>query len=286
MPKRTQLPQPAACPPFCDASHSTDVLDPGTELHTGAATYVPTPTPGSGNDVETYAMRYVDEDGTVTSAVSMVVDAADCLPELPAGQARRVAAGLLAAADAIDPPANGNLGNNVNEVGSDQSFSQTRENVPGGGNNVPTTPAWLTAPCPAWCIGPHRDADHPVDRVHWSAQPQVPLTLHDPVEKAGGGYEPQSLTVYLEQPVRVAAPEVRLAIGDGGPGRETVMTVTEAKTLLRELRGLVAAATDTGDPVDTATELLRHGLGFETTADGGVRAMGRVNTALLAGGAS
>lgn len=93
-------PQNVTCPPWCTASHRSD--EPNTTHHFAAGREFPTSVDGEQDyDIKVYASTYINADG-VTSLVSLLRDAADCL-DLSPNRAREIGQALIEAANQIDP---------------------------------------------------------------------------------------------------------------------------------------------------------------------------------------
>ncbi len=116
-------------------------------------------------------------------------------------------------------------------------------------------PAWLTAPCPGWCLGDidHDPQTHPDDRHHLSATHAVQLHAMDYTNFAtptGHEYHPRSLMASLTQHYREAEP--RISLGDDSTLDWWVyLTLDEAHQHAVHLMDLVMAGR-TGKDLDVS----------------------------------
>lgn len=104
-------------------------------------------------------------------------------------------------------------------------------------------PAWLTTPCPAWCIDRHGEGDHPDDRLHVSRTLSQPLLTMDPVNygpPTEPDYRPLELTGSLTQHYLQA--EARIVIDDTEFEFARYLTLDEAEGFAGQLLELVRAA--------------------------------------------
>lgn len=103
-------------------------------------------------------------------------------------------------------------------------------------------PYWQDAPCPPWCVVPHRDYDHPDDRWHDSEQTVIKLSLEAPVRAVIGDevlMDVPELCTELTQGYREA--DARVAIIHNGS--ETLpLTLAEAALLRDSLTEMLDAA--------------------------------------------
>jgi hypothetical protein len=106
-------------------------------------------------------------------------------------------------------------------------------------------PYWQHTPCPPWCGSPHRDGDHPDDRVHRSEWDKViPLTLSKSVRLPHeyGFDDPVELLVWTEQQYREAEARVQV-VQEPTPGSRPIdLTLAEARKLGRALLRAVELA--------------------------------------------
>jgi hypothetical protein len=115
----------------------------------------------------------------------------------------------------------------------------------GNPDSNPKTPYWQTTPCPAWCVVPHRDFDHPDDRWHDSEQTVIKLSTEPPVRDVVGEsvfHEIPGLAAELTQSYREAEPRVVLIENECQAFR---MTLAEAVTLRDTLTELISTAAGT-----------------------------------------
>ncbi|MFI6299514.1 DUF6907 domain-containing protein [Nonomuraea sp. NPDC050790] len=109
------------------------------------------------------------------------------------------------------------------------------------------SPAWLTA-CPAWCIEDHHGADHPDDRVHWSAYRSTPAHTMQ-YEDCGSPNEPghmaHSASLVLVQHYREAEP--RVSLSDNANDKWSLqMTLAEAEQVARHILDIIHTAREGG----------------------------------------
>lgn len=132
---------------------------------------------------------------------------------------------------------------------SDDTTSQSPEPSPG-------KPFWHIGQCPAWCWGGHDDADHPNDRMHlsqWShnvvlslePEPFDKLQARSKSEEKRGlhmdsTFEPEFLSMHLEQGYREIAPRVWLGFGETNKGHW--LTPDEAGRVAEALLAAAEAA--------------------------------------------
>lgn len=116
---------------------------------------------------------------------------------------------------------------------------------------------WQTTPCPPWCVGPHRDSDHPTEREHQGLYFSTPLTETKP-EQYGPNlagetftFQPPPLMACLIQHVRYAVPNIEMCVGDGEVS--ATVTLDEAEQIAGNLTELIAQGRGT-PPVQTPAE--------------------------------
>ena len=112
---------------------------------------------------------------------------------------------------------------------------------------APVRPSWQVDPCPAWCVGDHREEDHPDDRQHRSASVAVPVVVrrtavqHDALVRAA---ESAEFEVGVSR--RDGEQDTWLYLGEG-PGASLEVSAESAERLLAaaqaRLRGVHEAAT-------------------------------------------
>ncbi|SEC95618.1 hypothetical protein SAMN04489727_5747 [Amycolatopsis tolypomycina] len=115
------------------------------------------------------------------------------------------------------------------------------------------TPTWLRTadviPCPSWCVGGHREAQHPDDRRHFSKagmefEPVLAEPSLEDLTPVYGGRQlvPVRLTVGMDQGYREVGPQISITPESTAHGRGVVFTVAEAEQVGRMLLKLAKQA--------------------------------------------
>ncbi|MFI7632413.1 DUF6907 domain-containing protein [Microbispora rosea] len=114
-------------------------------------------------------------------------------------------------------------------------------------------PAWLTQPCPAWCVEKHHDSDDPEDRNHRSDTLITPLLTMDFINY-GSPTEPQfgPLELMCDLVRHHLEAEPRINIGDTNDAFSSFLSLGEAEQFAWRLLALVHAARTSTIPTDPA----------------------------------
>lgn len=110
-------------------------------------------------------------------------------------------------------------------------------------------PAWLTGPCPAWCVETHRALDCPDDRNHFSPGHHVEATTMD-WPNAGSTeqprWAPRHLMADLLQHYRETEP--RVVLYDDETNTTHHLTLSEARDYAFAILDLVAKGSEQEPP--------------------------------------
>ncbi|MFF0245020.1 DUF6907 domain-containing protein [Streptosporangium sandarakinum] len=104
-------------------------------------------------------------------------------------------------------------------------------------------PAWLTTPCPPWCVDKHRGGDHPDDRNHGGDISSTALTTMDFENFGSPGkpkFRPVELMATLTQNYRET--EARVVVSGTDDKGSYYLSLAEAEAHARAVLHLVAEA--------------------------------------------
>ena len=111
------------------------------------------------------------------------------------------------------------------------------------GTETPTgrhRPSWQVDACPVWCVGGHRESDHPDDRQHRSDSLEVPVVLRRTELVPDGLARTVEAADFEVGLSRVdGAPETWLYVGDG-PGRSLELSAESAHRLIQAVAARLA----------------------------------------------
>lgn len=100
-----------------------------------------------------------------------------------------------------------------------------------------TREAGRSEPCPPWCAGEHREADHPDDRYHDSPTTPVPVIFAERDREAGPGQwamEPGEIAITTSQ--HIESDDVVVFIGrEDRLDQQLNLTVESAARLARSI---------------------------------------------------
>jgi hypothetical protein len=102
-------------------------------------------------------------------------------------------------------------------------------------------PSWQIDTCPSWCVGGHRESDHPDDRQHRSASTPVPVVVRRTTLERDGlvrAAEAAEFEVGLSR--ADGEPDTWLYVGEG-PGASIELSAESARRLLAAAAERVAA---------------------------------------------